>query len=62
MKNCVATTTGYPVHNFGGIIDQLYYATKYYSAEKPDGAKWEESENWWHFDDETGEVVEWKRT
>ncbi len=37
-------------------------ATRYYFSEKePDEAKWQESENWWHYDDETGEIVIWKK-
>ena len=44
----------------GSENDALTSATRYYFSEKePTEEEWQESEYWWHFDEETGEVVEW---
>ncbi len=46
----------------GDLNNKLTNATRYYfSGGEPDEAKWQESENWWHYDDETGEIVIWKK-
>ncbi len=48
--------------SIGGSNSYLTDATRYYFSEgEPDEAKWQESENWWHFDETTGEVVEWAK-
>lgn len=45
------------------IVDDnasLLNATRYYFSENaPTAEQWESHAYWWHFDDETGEVVEW---
>ena len=44
----------------GSENDALTSATRYYFSEKePTEEEWQESEYWWHFDETTGEVVEW---
>ena len=37
----------------------LNAARYYYSENAPTAEQWESHAYWWHFDDETGEVVEW---
>ena len=48
--------------SIGENNSKLTNAARYYFSEgEPDEAKWQESENWWHYDDETGEIVIWKK-
>ena len=40
----------------------LTEATRYYFSDgEPSGEQWTEWNYWWHFDDATGEAVEWKK-